>query len=157
MHSKFCHPLFIIFRVFFCQAQLQKIFSTAFPLPFFKVACEGTERHSCQRVGSANSCLSSPCTLLAGKRGWQQLPISTIACELAFDPSMKKKKVSACRIILFLGGEEMLRDTKQKGFDKRFITVNIHTQTTQLHKDIHVFHLTYSSEIRLYGLLRCCS
>lgn len=35
----------------------------------------------------------------------------------------------------------MLRDTMQKLFDKRFITANIHTQTTRLDKDIHIFHL----------------
>lgn len=36
----------------------------------------------------------------------------------------------------------MLRDTVQKLFDKRFITVNIPTQTTRLDKDIHIFHLS---------------
>lgn len=50
----------------------------------------------------------------------------------------------------------MLRDTMQKLFDKRFITANIHTQTTRLDKDIHIFHLTYSLEIRLCDLVPCC-
>lgn len=50
----------------------------------------------------------------------------------------------------------MLRDTMQKLFDKRFITVNIHTQTTRLAKDIRIFHLMYSLEIWLYDLFPCC-
>ena len=50
----------------------------------------------------------------------------------------------------------MLRDTMQKLFDKRFITMSIHTQTTRLDKDIHIFHVMYSLEIRLYDLLPCC-
>jgi len=47
--------------------------------------------------------------------------------ELAFDPPRRWKKITTNRILLFLIGVQMLRDTVQKLFDKRFITVNIHT------------------------------
>lgn len=64
---------------------------------------------------------------LTEERSWQRLPISTIVCEPAFDPSVRRKKINAYRRMLFLVGVWMLRDTMQKLSDKRFVTVNIHT------------------------------
>lgn len=97
----------------------------------------------------APACHHLNVTLLTAERSWQRLPVSMMVCELAFDPSVKRKKITAYRIILVLVGVQMLGDTMQKLFDKRFITVNIHTQTTGLDKDIRIFHLMYSLEIWL--------
>lgn len=136
--------------VFWGPAELPKILSTVFPLPFFKWHWK-VQRDTAARVWGvwAPVCHHLNVTWLRGGWSWQQLPLSTIMCELAFDPSVKRKRKTKkphAQDKTVVAELQMLRDRKQRLSDKRFITVNTPTQTTGLDKDIHLFHLMYSLE-----------
>lgn len=157
MRPLFCGTLFIILKDGFLMPSRtsKRWFLLCFHFHFLKWHWK-VQRDTAASVGSVNSCLSSPqcCT------AWRRVKLAAVASQhnnvwAGFWPFCKKGKKKQqqknphIQDKTVVAEVQMLRDGMQKLSDKRFITANTHTQSTGLDKDIHLFHLMYSSEIWL--------